>query len=77
MRRPPRARGGTTREDVPYDATRYITPRSLFSGTMAEAVGALQPPIEEPTKPRPEAPVPAPTRAPAAGSDTSDDAEEA
>jgi NADH:ubiquinone oxidoreductase subunit 6 (subunit J) len=58
-----RRRGGSTIDDEPYDATRYITPRSLFSGTMAEAVGALHAPVEQPTKPRPSAPVPAPTRA--------------
>jgi NADH:ubiquinone oxidoreductase subunit 6 (subunit J) len=71
-----RRQGGTTLEDEPYDATRYITPRSLFSGTMAEAVGALKPPIEEPTKPRPEAPVPAPTRGPSPVSDTSENTQE-
>ncbi len=43
-----RRAGGTTLEDVPYDEARYITPRSLFSGTMAEAVGALHAPPEDP-----------------------------
>ncbi|HEY4281026.1 MAG TPA: NADH-quinone oxidoreductase subunit J [Conexibacter sp.] len=72
-----RRRGGTTIDDEPYDATRYITPRSLFSGTMAEAVGALHAPVEEPTKPRPQAPVPAPTRGSGSdGSDSDDDTQE-
>jgi len=34
-----RRRKGTTLEDEAEDPTRWITPRSLFSGTMAEAVG--------------------------------------
>jgi NADH:ubiquinone oxidoreductase subunit 6 (subunit J) len=51
-----RRSGGVTLDDEPYDAARYITPRSLFSGTMAEAVGALHAPPEQPR--------PAPTRDP-------------
>ena len=39
-----RRREGTTLGDEPDDATRWITPRSLFSGTMAEAVGAIRDP---------------------------------
>ena len=41
-----RRRQGTTLEDAAVDPDRYITPRSLFSGTMAEAVGALRDPNE-------------------------------
>ena len=41
-----RRRAGTTLEDQPGDPSRYITPRSLFSGTMAEAVGAVKAPAE-------------------------------
>jgi NADH-quinone oxidoreductase subunit J len=41
-----RRQGGTTLEDQAADAARWITPRSLFSGTMAEAVGAVRPPVE-------------------------------
>jgi hypothetical protein len=37
---------GTTLDDAERDATHWITPRSLFSGTMAEAVGAIRPPAE-------------------------------
>lgn len=56
-----RRQGGTTLEDQPYDAARYLTPRSLFSGTMAEAVGALKDPnsAPEPVAAR-RAPAPAP-----------------
>jgi len=42
-----RRRKGTTLEDAEVDAASYITPRSLFSGTMAEAVGAIRPPAED------------------------------
>jgi NADH:ubiquinone oxidoreductase subunit 6 (subunit J) len=42
-----RRRGGTTIEDVERDDAHWITPRSLFSGTMAEAVGAIRPPHEQ------------------------------
>jgi len=42
-----RRRRGTTLDDREEDATRWITPRDLFSGTMAEAVGAVRPPHEE------------------------------
>ncbi len=42
-----RRRKGTTLEDAEVDAAGYITPRSLFSGTMAEAVGAIRPPAED------------------------------
>jgi NADH:ubiquinone oxidoreductase subunit 6 (subunit J) len=42
-----RRQGGTTLEDQAADAARWITPRSLFSGTMAEAVGAIRPPVEQ------------------------------
>jgi NADH:ubiquinone oxidoreductase subunit 6 (subunit J) len=38
---------GTTLDDEARDAAHYITPRSLFSGTMAEAVGAIRPPAED------------------------------
>lgn len=57
-----RRQGGTTLEDQPYDASRYITPRSLFSGTMAEAVGALKDPnpAPEPAASRKPAPAPVP-----------------
>jgi NADH:ubiquinone oxidoreductase subunit 6 (subunit J) len=37
---------GTTLEDAERDAAQWITPRSLFSGTMAEAVGAVRDPDE-------------------------------
>jgi NADH-quinone oxidoreductase subunit J len=37
---------GATLEDADVDPASYITPRSLFSGTMAEAVGAIRPPAE-------------------------------
>ena len=48
-----RRRGGTTLDDEARDAAHYITPRSLFSGTMAEAVGAIRDPAEhdEPAAP--------------------------
>lgn len=55
-----RRQGGTTLEDQPYDASRYITPRSLFSGTMAEAVGALKDPNPAPEPEARRAPAPAP-----------------
>jgi NADH:ubiquinone oxidoreductase subunit 6 (subunit J) len=42
-----RRRAGTTLGDQPGDAARYITPRDLFTGTMAEAVGAVHGPKEE------------------------------
>jgi NADH-quinone oxidoreductase subunit J len=42
-----RRRTGTTLDDEARDAAHYITPRSLFSGTMAEAVGAIRPPVED------------------------------
>ncbi|HEX4804914.1 MAG TPA: NADH-quinone oxidoreductase subunit J [Conexibacter sp.] len=42
-----RRRAGTTLEDRDEDPSRWITPRSLFSGTMAEAVGAIRPPHEQ------------------------------
>jgi NADH-quinone oxidoreductase subunit J len=45
-----RRAGGTTLEDVRHDEERYITPRSLFSGTMAEAIGHLRAPPEEPAQ---------------------------
>jgi NADH-quinone oxidoreductase subunit J len=41
-----RRRRGTTLEDRAEDPARWITPRDLFSGTMAEAVGAVRPPHE-------------------------------
>jgi NADH-quinone oxidoreductase subunit J len=37
-----RRRAGTTLGDEPEDDARYITPRGLFTGTMAEAVGAVR-----------------------------------
>ncbi|HEV7774124.1 MAG TPA: NADH-quinone oxidoreductase subunit J [Conexibacter sp.] len=43
-----RRRKGTTLDDAERDAAHYITPRSLFSGTMAEAVGAIRDPAEPP-----------------------------
>lgn len=55
-----RRQGGVTLEDQPYDASRYITPRSLFSGTMAEAVGALKDPNPAPEPEARRAPAPAP-----------------
>jgi NADH:ubiquinone oxidoreductase subunit 6 (subunit J) len=36
-----RRRAGTTLGDEPEDGARYLTPRALFTGTMAEAVGAV------------------------------------
>ena len=42
-----RRRAGTTLEDVERDAAHWITPRSLFSGTMAEAVGTVRTPEEK------------------------------
>jgi NADH-quinone oxidoreductase subunit J len=44
-----RRRQGVTLGDEPLDAARYLTARSLFSGTMAEAVGAVHPPAEDGT----------------------------
>jgi len=41
-----RRRAGTTLDDAERDAAHYITPRSLFSGTMAEAVGTVRTPEE-------------------------------
>lgn len=41
-----RRRKGTTLDDEAVDPDVYITPRSLFSGTMAEAVGVLKEPAE-------------------------------
>jgi NADH-quinone oxidoreductase subunit J len=41
-----RRRTGTTLDDAERDGAHWITPRSLFSGTMAEAVGAVRPPAE-------------------------------
>ncbi|MGB2710156.1 MAG: NADH-quinone oxidoreductase subunit J [Conexibacter sp.] len=37
-----RRTGGTTLDDAPEDSSQWITPRDLFSGTMAEAVGAVR-----------------------------------
>lgn len=48
-----RRTGGTTLDDAPADTSQWITPRSLFSGTMAEAVGAVPVPEEEPRPPAP------------------------
>lgn len=42
-----RRRTGTTLDDAAVDPASYITPRSLFSGTMAEAVGAVRAPEED------------------------------
>jgi NADH:ubiquinone oxidoreductase subunit 6 (subunit J) len=39
---------GSTLDDQARDDAHYITPRSLFSGTMAEAVGAIRDPAEPP-----------------------------
>ncbi len=38
----------TTLDDQARDEAHWITPRSLFSGTMAEAVGAIRDPAEPP-----------------------------
>jgi len=43
-----RRRRGTTLDDDERDPAHWITPRSLFSGTMAEAVGAIRDPGAEP-----------------------------
>ncbi|HEX5146500.1 MAG TPA: NADH-quinone oxidoreductase subunit J [Conexibacter sp.] len=43
-----RRRHGTTLDDEDGDPRRWITPRSLFSGTMAEAVGAIRDPEAAP-----------------------------
>jgi NADH-quinone oxidoreductase subunit J len=43
-----RRRVGTTLEDVERDAAHWITPRSLFSGTTAEAVGVIRDPDAAP-----------------------------
>jgi NADH-quinone oxidoreductase subunit J len=63
-----RRHGGTTLDDEPYDAARYITPRSLFSGTMAEAVGALHAP-PEPPRVTPKTAEPTPASSPGAAGD--------
>ncbi len=42
-----RRKGGTTLDDAPEDRSQWITPRSLFSGTMAEAVGVVKEPEED------------------------------
>ena len=42
-----RRRAGTTLDDQAVDPDRWITPRSLFSGTMAEAVGTVRTPEEK------------------------------
>lgn len=42
-----RRRKGTTLDDQAVDPAQYITPRSLFSGTMAEAVGVVKAPEED------------------------------
>lgn len=55
-----RRAGGRTLDDTPYVPGQYITPRSLFSGTMAEAIGHLRPPVEE----EPREPAKAPATAP-------------
>lgn len=41
-----RRRAGVTLGDEAVDGVRYVTPRSLFSGTMAEAIGAVRPPAQ-------------------------------
>jgi NADH-quinone oxidoreductase subunit J len=46
-----RRRAGVTLGDEAVDAARYITPRSLFSGTMAEAIGAVRTPVEPGAEP--------------------------
>jgi NADH:ubiquinone oxidoreductase subunit 6 (subunit J) len=52
-----RRRGGTTLGDQPGEPSRWITPRSLFSGTMAEAVGVLHDTDPTPSAaPKPAAP---------------------
>jgi NADH:ubiquinone oxidoreductase subunit 6 (subunit J) len=44
-----RRRRGATLGDEPEDTSRYLTPRALFTGTMAEAVGIVRGPnLEEP-----------------------------
>jgi len=42
-----RSAPGSTLDDMAVDPSRYITPRDLFSGTMAEAVGAVRPPAQD------------------------------
>lgn len=54
-----RRAGGRTLDDTPYVPGQYITPRSLFTGTMAEAIGHLRPPVEEKPAPPEPAAVPA------------------
>lgn len=56
-----RRRKGTTLDDAEQDPSHWITPRSLFSGTMAEAVGA----IRDPGTATEASPAPVPTPAPA------------
>jgi NADH-quinone oxidoreductase subunit J len=41
-----RRRRGLTLGDEPRDSALYLTPRSLFSGTMAEAIGIVRTPEE-------------------------------
>jgi len=45
-----RRRVGTTLDDAERDPSHWITARSLFSGTMAEAVGAVRDPDADPEK---------------------------
>jgi NADH-quinone oxidoreductase subunit J len=49
-----RRRLGTTLADEPADAARYLTPRALFTGTMAEGVGIVRGPNLEQPEPEPE-----------------------
>jgi NADH-quinone oxidoreductase subunit J len=46
-----RRRQGVTLGDEPEDAARYLTPRALFTGTMAEGVGIVRGPNLEEREP--------------------------
>ncbi|HYV14841.1 MAG TPA: NADH-quinone oxidoreductase subunit J [Conexibacter sp.] len=47
-----RRRQGVTLGDEPEDAARYLTPRALFTGTMAEGVGIVRGPNLEEREPQ-------------------------
>ncbi|MBB4663135.1 NADH-quinone oxidoreductase subunit J family protein [Conexibacter arvalis] len=69
--------GGRALDDRPYVPGQYITPRSLFSGTLAEAVGRMRAPPEEPRQPAPvpaAAPAPRDGANPASGDDAGEEA---
>ena len=46
-----RRRRGATLADEPEDGARYLTPRALFTGTMAEAIGIVRGPNVEEREP--------------------------